>query len=81
MTEAERRLAVAISFTQGHRRQEENQYLVVPKETVRKYPKQVQELIGYQVSPPYCGWVEMNDPSIVLEQEDFSVASAASPHG
>ncbi len=81
MTEDERRLAIAISLTQGHRRQEENQYLVVPKETVRKYPRQVQELLGYQVSPPYCGWVEMCCPSIVLEETDFTVASSPSPHG
>lgn len=76
----DRRLAIALSFTQGYHRQEENQYLVVPRDTVRMYPKRVQELLGYQMSPPFCGWVEMNEPSIALYDEDFSIAKAFSPY-
>ncbi|MCY1406451.1 Phytanoyl-CoA dioxygenase (PhyH) [compost metagenome] len=79
-TENQRRVAIAISFTQGYRRQEENQYLVVPRDTVKKYSQQVQELLGYKMCTPYCGWVEMNEPSIVLRDEDFSIAAAASPY-
>lgn len=80
-TRDERRLAIAVSFTQGHRRQEENQYLVVPLEIVRQYPKHIQDLLGYKISTPYCGWVEMNEPSIVLQEGvDFSVLGASSFH-
>jgi len=80
-TRDERRLAIAVSFTQGHRRQEENQYLVVPLEIVRQYPKHIQDLLGYKISTPYCGWVEMNEPSIVLQDGvDFSVLGASSFH-
>lgn len=79
-TQNERRLAIAISLTQGHRRQEENQYLVVPRDIVRQYPKHIQDLLGYAISTPYCGWVEMNEPSVVLEEKDFSVLGASSFH-
>ncbi|MDR5799146.1 MULTISPECIES: phytanoyl-CoA dioxygenase family protein [Caballeronia] len=75
-TEAETRTAIAISLTLGYLRQEENQYLVVPKETVLKYPPHIQQLLGYSVCPPFCGWVEMQSPAITLENEDFSVATA-----
>ena len=72
----ERRTAIIFSITIGYLRQEENQYLVVPLDTVRKYPKRVQELLGYAVSPPFCGWVEMQSPSLVLNVADFSTAAA-----
>lgn len=72
----EARTAIAFSFCRGYLRQEENQYLVVPRETVLKYPKEVQDLLGYKVCEPFCGWVEMSDPSIVLHQADISTAAA-----
>ncbi|ATO18453.1 phytanoyl-CoA dioxygenase [Acinetobacter sp. LoGeW2-3] len=72
----ETRTAIAFSFCRGYLRQEENQYLVVPKETVLKYPKEVQDLLGYKVCEPFCGWVEMSDPSIVLHQSDITTAGA-----
>lgn len=76
LTESEKRTAIAISLTLGYLRQEENQYLVVPKEVVRQYSPQVQKLLGYDICPPYCGWVEMQSPAITLEKEDFSVGVA-----
>lgn len=79
-TDNENRLAIAVSLTQGYHRQEENQYLVVPREIVRKYPKHIQDLLGYAISTPFCGWVEMNEPSIVLETDDFSVLGANNFH-
>ena len=72
----EQRTALAFSFCRGYLRQEENQYLVVPKSTVLKYPKEVQDLLGYKVCEPFCGWIEMSDPSIYLHQEDISTAPA-----
>lgn len=76
-TKNELRTAIILSMTLGYLRQEENQYLVVPLETVKKYPKRVQELLGYSVSPPFCGWVEMQCPSRVLESSDFTTGAAA----
>lgn len=70
------RTALAFSIARGYLRQEENQYLVVPRETVMRYPREVRDLLGYKVCEPFCGWVEMQDTSIVLESEDFTVAAA-----
>lgn len=43
-------------------KQEENQYLAVPIEKVRDYPVEIQRLIGYQVSQPFLGWLDLDDP-------------------
>jgi ectoine hydroxylase-related dioxygenase (phytanoyl-CoA dioxygenase family) len=73
----ELRTALTFSYILGYLRQEENQYLVVPRETVKQYPREVQELMGYKVCPPFCGFVEMQEPTIVLETDDFSVGAAS----
>lgn len=70
-TEKEIRMTVAISFTLGYLRQEENQYLVIPHAMVREYPQRLQELIGYKTCPPFCGWVNFAEPSIVLTDPNF----------
>jgi ectoine hydroxylase-related dioxygenase (phytanoyl-CoA dioxygenase family) len=71
------RLGAAYTYSLGHLRQEENQYLAVPREVVRQYPKRVQDLLGYCVSPPMCGFVEGQQPSVVLQDIDASVLGAA----
>ena len=62
ITEHERRIAVAISYTLGYMRQEENQYLAVTPERARALPMRVRELMGYRMCSPFCGWVDMRDP-------------------
>lgn len=75
-TESELRTAVIISLARGYLRQEENQYLVVPRDIVKRYPPRVQQLLGYALSPPFCGWVEMCDPSVALTEADIAVLGA-----
>src|SRR6266481_4405284 len=75
-TENDLRTAVIISLARGYLRQEENQYLVVPLDTVRRYPPRIQQLLGYALSPPFCGWIEMCDPSVALTESDISVLGA-----
>jgi ectoine hydroxylase-related dioxygenase (phytanoyl-CoA dioxygenase family) len=75
-TENDLRTAVIISLARGYLRQEENQYLVVPLDIVRRYPPRVQQLLGYALSPPFCGWIEMCDPSVALTESDISVLGA-----
>jgi ectoine hydroxylase-related dioxygenase (phytanoyl-CoA dioxygenase family) len=70
------RTAVIISLARGYLRQEENQYLVVPLDIVRRYPPRVQQLLGYALSPPFCGWIEMCDPSVALTESDISILGA-----
>lgn len=50
---------------------EENQYLANSCEHVKKYPQEVQRLIGYSVSKPFLGWVNLEDPLKVLYGDDF----------
>ena len=75
-TTDELRTAVIISLARGFLRQEENQYLVVPLDIVRRYPPRIQQLLGYALSPPFCGWIEMCDPSVALTEADISVLDA-----
>ena len=66
-TSDEHRLAISLSLCRAYLRQEENQYVAVPRERVLQYPEQVQRLLGYDLSVPYCGWYEMQDPHTLLE--------------
>jgi hypothetical protein len=65
------RTGLTITLDLGFLRQEENQYLAVPRDIVLRYPEQIQRLLGYNACPPLMGWIEidgqMNDPHILLE--------------
>ena len=41
--------------------------LVVPPETARDLPVRLQELLGYNVHPPFIGYVDGRHPRKVLE--------------
>ncbi len=56
-------------MTRGYLRQEENQYLVNPVEKVRELPENLQELVGYGLSKPFLGWVDLKDPMLWLHPE------------
>jgi len=68
---------VIISLARGYLRQEETSTLVVPLDTVRRYPPRIQQLLGYALSPPFCGWIEMCDPSVALTERDISSSAPA----
>lgn len=72
VTEAERRIAIAISYTLGYLRQEENQYLCVSPKRALQLPQRVRELMGYQMCTPFCGWVDLRDPMDWLEAQSSS---------
>ncbi|KAI9729401.1 MAG: hypothetical protein M1834_006925 [Cirrosporium novae-zelandiae] len=61
-TTNEFRLLMAAFMTPGWCRQDENQFLAIPWETVKTYPVEVQKLLGYYVSRPYGGLVELTEP-------------------
>lgn len=75
------RTGLTITLDLGFLRQEENQYLSVPREVVRNYPEQIQRLLGYNACPPLMGWIEidgqMNDPHMLLENWGTSGPDAA----
>ncbi|KAL4789286.1 phytanoyl-CoA dioxygenase [Aspergillus venezuelensis] len=53
----------------GYLRQEENQYLAVPKDVMRKYNRETQAFSGYYISEPAAGWLEEVDPYYALYPE------------
>ncbi|WP_432989812.1 phytanoyl-CoA dioxygenase family protein [Dactylosporangium sp. CA-233914] len=76
VTKDEPRLAMVLAFARGYLRQEENQYLAVPKQQVLKYPERIQRLLGWDVHEPYCGWWELQDPHVLLRGQDSNVVAA-----
>ena len=56
------RLGVILEYVAGWLRQQENQYLAVPKETVRQLPQRLQELLGYNVHGNLGGNVDGRHP-------------------
>lgn len=73
-TEDEYRLMFAAFTVRGHLRQEENQYLAIPAETVKKYDRETQKFIGYYISNPSCGYVDEMDPIYTLYPEELKDA-------
>ncbi|KAK1564047.1 phytanoyl-CoA dioxygenase [Colletotrichum navitas] len=63
------RLLFATFSTRGFLRQEENQFLSVPQEVAKQYGRPLQELMGYTISEPACGYVDQLDPIFVLRPE------------
>ncbi|KAI9729400.1 MAG: hypothetical protein M1834_006924 [Cirrosporium novae-zelandiae] len=72
-TSDQRRNIYSCHMVKGFLRQDENQYLAIPREIVESYPTKIQRLIGYSVSQPYCGWVELDDPISMVAKEKKSL--------
>ena len=67
------RTGFGMALDAGNIRQEENQYLALPREVVMTYPEQIQRLLGWSVNASnYMGWVEidgrMADPIDLLRR-------------
>lgn len=65
-TKDEYRSVVVSLFCKGMLRSEENQFLAVPRELVEKMDHDVQDLLGWKASRPFCGWHEFANPSDLL---------------
>lgn len=65
----EERLVYSTFMTRGYLRQEENQYLANPVDKIRELPDYLQELVGYGLSRPFLGWVDLKDPMLWLHPE------------
>lgn len=62
------RLGVLLEYAAGWLRQQENHILAVPPEVVRTLDPRLQELIGYNIHPPFVGYVDGRHPRRVLER-------------
>ena len=57
-----RRVGIAMNYCAGFLRQQENQQLGIPPERVRKFPRRLQELVGYGVYNGLVGHIEKQSP-------------------
>ena len=60
------RCGLALHYSLGWLRQEENQYLAVPMEEARTFPRQLQCLMGYDLGSVNLGFVDHKHPNDVL---------------
>jgi ectoine hydroxylase-related dioxygenase (phytanoyl-CoA dioxygenase family) len=61
------RLGVAIEYVAAWLRPQETQLLAVPHDVARQLPERLQELLGYNVYPPFLGYVDGRHPRRVLD--------------
>jgi ectoine hydroxylase-related dioxygenase (phytanoyl-CoA dioxygenase family) len=62
------RLGVILEYVATWLRPQENHVLAVPREVARELPERLQELLGYNVHPPFLGYVDGRHPRRVLER-------------
>ncbi len=74
------RAGMICGYSLGWLRQEENQYLAVPPHIAKDLPEDVQHLIGYKLHGTFLGWVEGQDPHVVLEDR-YNEVMPATPEG
>lgn len=58
----ERRLGVILEYCAAWLRAQESHLLVVPPEVVATLPERLQELLGYNIYPPFLGYVDGRHP-------------------
>jgi ectoine hydroxylase-related dioxygenase (phytanoyl-CoA dioxygenase family) len=63
------RLGVVLHYAAAWLRPVENHVLVVPPDTARSLPPRLQELLGYNIFPPFIGYVDGRHPRKLLEAD------------
>ena len=61
------RFGTILEYVVGWLRSQENHVIAVPPEIVRELPKRLQELLGYNIHPPFVGYVDGRHPRRALE--------------
>lgn len=62
------RLGVILEFVAGWLRPQENHLLAVPREVAIELPERLQQLLGYNVYPPFVGYVDGRHPMRALKE-------------
>jgi ectoine hydroxylase-related dioxygenase (phytanoyl-CoA dioxygenase family) len=62
----QRRVGIAMNYCAGYIRQQENQQLGIPTETVRHFSPRLQELVGYGVYTGLIGHIDKQSPAQLL---------------
>ena len=67
------RLAVDINYNLSYLRQQENQYIGVPRDQLEKMPEKLRKLIGYQYGLNFVGpgMVDLRDPLKMVDLVEF----------
>jgi ectoine hydroxylase-related dioxygenase (phytanoyl-CoA dioxygenase family) len=61
-----RRVGIAMNYCAGFIRQQENQQLGIPIETVRRFPRRLQELCGFSIYSGLIGHIDKQHPGKLL---------------
>jgi ectoine hydroxylase-related dioxygenase (phytanoyl-CoA dioxygenase family) len=61
------RLGVVLHYAAAWLRPVENHALAVPPDVVRELPERLQELLGYNICPPFIGYVDGRHPRKLLQ--------------
>jgi ectoine hydroxylase-related dioxygenase (phytanoyl-CoA dioxygenase family) len=61
------RLGVILEYLVSWLRPQENHLLAVPREVAARLPERLQDLLGYNIYPPFMGYVDGRHPRRVLE--------------
>lgn len=65
-TTDDRRVGIAMNYCAGYIRQQENQQLGLPRETVARFPKRLRELVGFSVYSGLIGHINKHAPAEML---------------
>lgn len=60
------RLGVILEYVVAWLRPQENHLVGVPRETIKQLPRRLQELLGYNIHPPFLGYVDGRHPTKFL---------------
>lgn len=71
-TSNEVRTGIAVQYSLGWLRQEENLHLAVPPDLARTLPDRLARLVGYELGAPFCGFVHGDDPHRLIEDVALS---------
>lgn len=75
------RTGLNIQYSVSWLRQEENQYLAVPMDAARNYPKRIKELLGYDLASRHWGYVDQTHPMEFLEKPMGYGVGGIAPEG
>jgi ectoine hydroxylase-related dioxygenase (phytanoyl-CoA dioxygenase family) len=64
------RLGVILEYASSWLRPQENHCLAVPRAIARELPERLQELLGYNIYPPFVGYVDGSHPRKVLAKDE-----------
>jgi ectoine hydroxylase-related dioxygenase (phytanoyl-CoA dioxygenase family) len=81
-TTATRRTGIAMNYCAGYMRQQENQQLGIPLDTMKRFPRRLQELCGFSCYNGLIGHIEKQHPGKLLlgtEQDTSLIWDAAAP--